>query len=113
VVAFFVVGAIVAGFFAALIMAAIPDRLRQSARYAVALVTLVVLTTGAHVVLLFGQYVPYYAQWWPAPFHGWWLQAVTSTFAGVGFYYGAIGLPMLLPLGLPLLLASAAFLTKR
>jgi len=112
-VAFFALGAMVAGFFATLIMAALPHRLRPSSRYAAALVTLMLLTTGAQVALLFAQYVPYYAQWWPAPFHSWWSNAVLSTVAGVGFYYGAIGLPMLLPLGLPLLFASAAFLTKR
>jgi hypothetical protein len=113
VAAFFAVGAAAAGFIAALIMTALPGRMPWSARYAAALVALMVLTTGAHVVLLFSQYAPYYAQWWPAPFHSWWFDAATSTFAGIGFYYGAIGLPMLLPLGLPALLAFAALLARR
>jgi hypothetical protein len=107
------VGAAAAGFLASQLGRLLPGHSQFGARLAAAIVLLVVLTTGCQVVLLFAEYAPYYAQWWPPPFTWLWWEGVLTTFAGVGFYYGAIGLPMLLPLGFPALLVAAFLLARR
>jgi hypothetical protein len=107
------VGAAAAGFLASQFDRLLPDRRRSGRRLAGAIVLLAVLTTACQVLLLFAEYVPYYAQWWPAPFTWSWWEGVFTSVAGVGFNYGAIGLPMLLPLGLPALLAAAVLLARR
>ena len=110
--AFFAVGAAIAGAVSALILNRLPRRIRYGRRLAIAIVSLMVLTTGAHVGLLFAEYASYYAEWWPTAFSGQWFWAALTTFGGVGFYYASIGLPMLLPVGLPALLAFAFVLAR-
>jgi len=112
VIVFFALGAAPAGFLAALIAGRLPSRFTRGRRFAAALLSMMLFTTGAHVILLFAEYAAYYAQWWPSD-AGEWLQAAGFTFGATGFYYAVLGLPVLLPFGLPVVLAFAMFLARR
>lgn len=106
-------GAAVAGFLTCLLLAWWGRRRSRPARLAAAIVALVLLTIGFDTLLLYANYISYYAQWWPPAFTTHWFMTALTTLAGVGFYFVTIGVPMLLPLGIPLVIAAAFVLTNR
>jgi hypothetical protein len=109
----FAIGAAIAGFFAALAIAWWGPRLHPPARFAAAIVLLVVLSAGFDTLLFYGNYISHYVEWWPEAFSAHWFFTAISTFAGVGYYYVALGVPMLLPVGLPVLFVAAYLLSQR
>jgi hypothetical protein len=112
VIGFFTLGAVIGGLATAVLMRRRLVGAGLGPRLAASVLCLVLATTGTHILLLFAEYAGYYAQWWLSSLGGQ-LKAAASTLAGVGFYYVSIGLPLLLPAGLPVLLASAFWLARR
>lgn len=112
VIGFFTVGAVIGGGASAALMRRRLVGAGLGPRLAASLLCLLLATTGTHVLLLFAEYTGYYAQWWPSSLGGQ-IKAAASTLGGVGFYYVSIGLPLLLPAGFPVLLASAFWLARR
>lgn len=108
----FTVGAALAGFLTALVIGRTGMK-RRTARFAAALVLLIILTTVFDAVLLYVEYAGYYVQWWPPLFSVHWFFTATTTFLGVSFYFVALGVPMIVPLGLPLTLLAALLLARR
>ena len=106
-------GAAVAGFLTALVFRLRRARRGFSARFAAAIFLLIVLTAGFDALFLYLDYIAYYTQWWPEPFSVHWFFTAATTFVGVFFYYAAVAVPMLLPLGLPAVFGFAFFLARR
>ncbi len=109
----FTAGAAIAGFLTPLLISWWGRRWPMPARFAAAIISLILLSAGFHTILLFVDYIGYYVQWWPPAFSLHWAFTILTTFAGVAFFYVAVGIPMLLPLGLPVVFASAYFLAAR
>lgn len=105
-------GAATGGFLASLAMAGLARRKPRSARLALSLVALILLTTGFQVVFFYGNYMSYYVAWWGDPFTADWFFPLIITFFGAGFYYLALGLPMMLPIGFPVLIGAAFWLSR-
>ncbi|MCW5696928.1 MAG: hypothetical protein KIS96_09380 [Bauldia sp.] len=106
----FTLGAFIAGFAAALLHRRWSRGRPATARFALAFLLLAILTVAFDVLLFFVQYASYYAQWWPG--FPWVLFTATFTGLGVAFYYGTLALPLLLPLGVPLLFAASWYLAR-
>lgn len=109
----FTIGAFGGGLFARLAVSLLGRRMVPTARVALAILALMLFTTACQHVAYFVNYMSYYAAWWPAPFTPDWLRASVSTYAGSGFYFTALGLPLMLPVGLPVLLVAAFLLARR
>ncbi len=109
----FAIGAAFAGCCTFLALARWGAGLSPSARFAAAIVLLIVLSAGFDAVLFYGDYITYYVEWWPAAFSLHWFFVALATFAGVGYYYLMLGAPMLMPIGLPVLLVAALLLSRR
>ena len=103
----FAAGAALAGFFAALILSRFAPGRHHAGRFAAAIILLVILSAGFDTAFFYANYITHYVAWWPATFSVHWFFTAIATFAGVGFYYVALGVPMLLPLGLPVLFVAA------
>ena len=108
----FAAGAVLAGFITALLMGWIGPRLHVPGRFAAAIILLVVLSAGFDTALFYANYISHYVEWWPAAFSAHWFFAVLTSFAGVGYYYVALAVPMLMPVGLPVLFVAAFLLSR-
>jgi hypothetical protein len=106
----FTLGAFAAGLVTALLGHRFGRKRPTSARFALAFVLLAILTVAADVFLFYLQYISYYAPWWPGFPHV--LFTAVFTGFGVAFYYGTLALPLLLPLGVPLLFAASWYLAR-
>lgn len=109
----FALGAALAGFLTALALGRYGPRRHPAGRFAAAIGLLIVLSAGFDTVFFYADYITHYVAWWPATFSAHWFFTALTTFAGVGYYYVALGVPMLLPLGLPILFAAAFLLSQR
>jgi hypothetical protein len=109
----FTAGAACAGTLSAWFLPSISRRKPFSARFSAALILLMLSTAAFQALLLFLHRAVYAAKWWVEPLTLHWFIALAMNAAGTAFYYVALGLPMLLPAGLPLLFASAALLARR
>ena len=105
-------GAALAGFFTSLLLNRLGATLGRPSRLALAIFSLIVLTAGFDALLLYFNYISHYIQWWPDPFTAHWFLTAISTFLGVSYYYAAIAVPMLIPVGLPVVLGFG-FLAAR
>jgi hypothetical protein len=108
----FAAGAACAGWGAAWFLARWGTRRPGSARFAAAAIILTVLTVGFDAFFLFLNYSAYFIQWWPTPFTLHWFFNLITTGGGVTFFFIALGLPLLLPLGLPVLFGAAFILSR-
>ncbi len=109
----FALGAAAAGVLTVFAVLRFGRSLRSSARLALAIILLGTLTAGFDSFFLYLHYVTYYVQWWPEIFSAHWFFTAISTFLGVAFYFTSIGAPMLIPFGLPTMLAFAWALSRR
>lgn len=108
----FAAGSVAAAFIAVVVVETVGPRLLPSARLALALLLLILLTSGGQHLAFFVDYAANYAAFGDPMLSAGWFRSMASAFAGSGYYYIAIGLPMMLPAGLPVLFA-AAFLLMR
>ena len=109
---FFAAGAFVAGLLAALTLRLWGRRRARSARFAAAIIVLAILTVGFDAFIYYVHTASYFGKWWATPFSFHWFVTVVFTGGGALFYFMTIALPMILPLGLPVLLAGAAILSR-
>lgn len=106
-------GATVAGFLTSLLVSQWGATLGGASRLALAVFSLVVLTAGFDALFLYFNYISYFVQWWPDPFTTHWFFTAISTFLGVSYYYATIAVPMLIPVGLPVVLGFGLFAARR
>ncbi len=109
----FAVGAALAGLLTALILSRFSAGRHHAGRFAAAIALLIVLSAGFDTALFYANYITHYVDGWPTAFSAHWFFTAFATFAGVGYYYVALGVPMLLPVGLPVLLVAAYLLSHR
>ncbi|MCC6736814.1 MAG: hypothetical protein IT534_11905 [Bauldia sp.] len=79
----------------------------HSARLAAALLLLTVLTVGFGAFFLFVAHVTQATSVWGRPFSLHWIGSLIVNSGAALIYTIAIALPMIIPLGLPILLAAA------
>ena len=84
----------------------------RSARFAGAVIVLTFFTCFFDAFFFYLHYISYFSQFWADPFTPWWFASLVFTGGGVTFFFVSIGLPMLLPLGLPVLLAASLLLSR-
>ncbi|MGD9738487.1 MAG: hypothetical protein AB7O56_15540 [Bauldia sp.] len=108
----FTAGSFVAGIVAGALVRRIGSRLEPRARLAFAVLALMLLTSAAQHIAYFIHYVWYYSGWWGEPLSPGWLEAFVTAYAGSGFYFIALGLPLMLPVGIPVIFAAAIFLAR-
>ena len=106
-------GAIAAGFLTSLLVNQWGAGLSKASRLALAVLSLVVLTAGFDALFLYFNYISYYVQWWPDPFTSHWFFTAISTFLGVSYYYVTIAVPMLIPVGLPVVFGFGLIAARR
>jgi hypothetical protein len=84
----------------------------RTARLAAAIIVLTFFTCLFCSFFLYLQYISYFAAYWERAFTSGWFESVIFTGAGVTFFFVSLALPMMLPVGLPVLLAGAFVLSR-
>ena len=84
----------------------------RSARFAGAVIVLTFFTCFFDAFFFYLHYISYFSQFWADLFTPLWFASLIFTGGGVTFFFVSIGLPMLLPLGLPVMLAAAYVLSR-
>lgn len=106
------IATVIAGVLAAILAGWLGRNLFPTARVALALLALAILTGVAQHFVYFLDYASYYATFWERPFTIPWLRSVTATYAGSAFYFVSLGLPLMLPFGVPVVLGAALVLAR-
>lgn len=110
-IALFAAGAFMAGFLAWLIAGRMLAGKVPTARFAGATVLLTLGTPAASAFAFFLQYRLYYAAWHGPPLTLGWVFELIFTGVGAAYLFVVTGLPLFLPLGLPVLFGAAAAIT--
>ncbi|WP_244616059.1 hypothetical protein [Rhizobium sp. RU20A] len=82
-------------------------RARQETRFAAQFVSLTLFTIGFTALIFALDYRGFYAQWHAPTFTYIWFLQQFYTIGGATYQFAVIGLPLFLPVGLPLLIVTS------